>query len=107
MIRFATLGLLVLAALWLVPAAVAQEDGDNKPPPNLRKEAKSPQCKAAVKKLSELTGAKPQPATNEEDDNTGGVVFEVAHAKANELLSAPLRKELLAQGAFLFRHDNG
>src|SRR5688500_7533740 len=84
---------------------VRAQDAATKKAPSLKQAAKSPEFKAAVKKVSELTGATPEKLENQEGP-TGGMVWEVPHAKANEILNGAARKDLLAQGAFLFRYEN-
>jgi hypothetical protein len=61
----------------------------------------------AVKKVTELSGVQPKKLETEaEGDDTGGVVFTVTHAKAEELLKQP-RADLMAKGVYLFRHGRG
>jgi hypothetical protein len=72
----------------------------------LKKAAEAPQFKAAVAKMAELTGQKPQPLQTEaEGDDTGGVIFSVSHEKAEDLLAVQ-RQLLRAKGAYLFRYQN-
>jgi hypothetical protein len=117
---------LVTLALSLTPAgpfgvgrAMAQDDGDPKMKADfanrertrakLKKAAKAAPFQAAVKQVAAATGVQPRPLETEADgEETGGVEFgPVPHAKAEALLTGPLRKQLLASGVFLFRSENG
>jgi hypothetical protein len=77
--------------------------------PDLTAAAGTAEFQAAVKRATALTGVRPKPFERENDDGTakatGGVVFNVPHAAVEKNLDA-WRKELLAQGAYLFRMDN-
>jgi hypothetical protein len=112
--------LLAIVALSSAGRMLAAQDGDSakmradmvnreRTRVKLKQAAKSPQFQAAVKQVSTATGVQPQPLETEaEGHDTGGVEFApIKHAKADELLNGPLRKQLLTQGAFLFRSDNG
>ena len=105
----------------LLPAALAQQ-GDEDESPKLKADivnrertrvkmknaATSPPFQAAVKQVAAALGVQPVPLETEADGaDTGGVEFApVPHAKADAILSGPLRKQLLAQGVFLFRSDD-
>jgi hypothetical protein len=74
--------------------------------PDFSAAANSAQFKAAIAQATQLCGSSPQPLKSGEDEkSTGGVVFAVPHARAETLLGSP-RRQLLAQGATLFRAHN-
>ena len=99
--RFA---LVATSLIFVASFAHAQDAGAVRA--KLKKDAQSPQFKAAVAKIAELTGQKPQPLTTEaEGADTGGVMFSIPHEKAEDLLAVQ-RKLLRSKGAYLFRYEN-
>jgi hypothetical protein len=82
--------------------------GKEAPLPNLRSAAKSPQFQAAANTVAQLTGDNAPEALEDEETGTevGGLLFACPHATAERLIAGPARKQLLAQGAYLVRHDN-
>jgi hypothetical protein len=77
-------------------------------PPDLTAATKSSQFQAAIKRVTELTGAQAKPLHVENDDPKkppAGVEFDVAHDAVEKSLDA-WRKDLLSKGAYLVRMDN-
>src|SRR4051812_48687147 len=99
---------LILAASCTL--AIAQDNAAAENGAAVRKKlvaaSKSPKFQDAIKKLAKLAGSEQKALeTSSDGAATGGVWFEVSHAKADELL-AQQRKAFAAQGAYLFRSQN-
>ena len=80
--------------------------GRQVPTPDLRAAGQTPQFKAAIATVQQLTGSAPTPLTNEVSDQpTGGVAFKAPHATVEKQLTN-WHRQLLKQGAYLIRMDN-
>lgn len=107
-LRFASIACVVLLVVAIAHAQDARKAYDERVAirEKLKKAAQSPQFKAAVAKMTELTGQQPQPLeTAAEGEDTGGVMFAVPHEKAEQLLAVQ-RKLLRSKNAYLFRYQN-